>query len=187
MTDRSDDEAHLRERGLTQESVFRGNLLKIRVDTVCLPNGEMATREIVEHPGAAAMVPLDAQGHVVLVRQFRYACGRVTLEIPAGTLGWGETPEQAADRELIEEIGMKSARLELLGECMVAPGYSTERICIFLARDLAPEPGQTMPDEFLEVVQIPLQQAIAMAKDGRIKDAKSVIGLLWAEERLSKG
>lgn len=174
---------HLTERGLTQESVYRGKMLKIRVDTVALPNGEIAQREIVEHPGAVAMVPLTDDGKVVLVRQFRYPINRVTLEIPAGKLEWGEEPEATCARELAEETGLQAATLEKLTEVVVTPGYSNEKIALFKATGLQKIEAIADGDEFIDIVQMPLEEAIAMVQRGEIMDAKTVIALLW----LSRG
>ncbi len=174
----ADDFQHLRERGLTQESVFRGDVVKVRVDTVALPNGEICNREIVEHPGSVAIVAITSDEQLLLVRQFRYAIGRITLELPAGTCGFGEAPEDAARRELREEVGCEAGALEHLGEFYVAPGYGTEIIHMYLATGLT-EAGATDldSDEFLEPAKVSLEEAMAMVRDGRIIDAKSIIGL----------
>ncbi len=173
---------HLIERGLTQESIYRGKMLKVRVDTVALPNGEIAQREIVEHPGAVAMVPLTADGKVVLVRQFRYPINRVTLEIPAGKLEWGEEPEATCARELAEETGLQAATLEKLTEVVVTPGYSNEKIGIFKATGLTKIAALSEADEFIDIVELPLSEAIAMVQRGEIQDAKTVVALLWLSQ-----
>lgn len=173
------DFSHLIERGLTQESVYRGKQLKIRVDTVALPNGEIAQREIVEHPGAVAVIPLTEDGKVVLVRQFRYALNRVTLEIPAGKLEWGEELEATCARELAEETGLLAANFERLTEIVPTPGYSNERITIYKATGLTRTEAGGDADEFIEVVELPLAEALAMISRGEIADAKTLIGLLW--------
>ncbi|MBM3267637.1 MAG: NUDIX hydrolase [Candidatus Sericytochromatia bacterium] len=175
----ADEFGHLKERGLTQESVFRGDVVKVRVDTVALPNGEICSREIVEHPGSVAIVALTSDNQLLLVRQFRYAIGRITLELPAGTCAFGESPEDTARRELREEVGCEAGDLEELGEFYVAPGYGTELIRLFLATGLS-EAGTTNldADEFLEPAKVSLDEAMEMVRDGRIVDAKSIIGLL---------
>lgn len=173
---------HLIERGLTQESVYRGKVLKIRVDTVALPDGGIAQREIVEHPGAVAMVPLTEDGKVVLVRQFRYPINRVTLEIPAGKLEWGEEPEATCARELAEETCLTAAKLEPMTEIVPTPGYSNERIAIYKATGLSRVEAIADADEFIDVVELPLVEAIAMVKRGEITDAKTIVGLLWLSQ-----
>jgi ADP-ribose pyrophosphatase len=178
-TSLTDDYPYLRERGLTQESVYRGDYLKVRMDTVALPNGEVANREIVEHPGAIAVVPVDADGQVVLVRQYRYPIGEITLEIPAGKLEWGESPEVCTQREMAEEVGLKAAKLERLTEIVPAPGYSNERLVLFKATGLEAVEHASDPDEFLEVVRMPLKEALKLVKKGEITDAKTIIGLNW--------
>ncbi len=175
---------HLRERGLTQEAAFRGNLVKVRVDTVALPNGETAQREIVEHPGAVAVIPVTEDGRIVLVRQFRYPINRITLELPAGKLELGEEPDVTCLRELAEETGLKAAHLEKLTEFVVAPGYTTERITLYKATGLTPTTATLDEDEFVETVEVSFDEALAMVRDGRIFDAKTIIGLLWLD-RLS--
>ena len=172
---------HLRERGLTQEAAFRGNLVKVRVDTVALPNGETAQREIVEHPGAVAVVPMTDDGKVVLVRQFRYPINRITLELPAGKLELGEQPEATCMRELAEETGLKAEHLSKLTEFVVAPGYTTERITLYKATGLTPTTAALDEDEFVETVEVPFDEALAMVRDGRIFDAKTMIGLMWLD------
>jgi len=177
----TEEYTHLRERGLTQEAAFRGQLVKVRVDTVALPNGETAQREIVEHPGAVAVVPITADGRILLVRQFRYPINQFTLELPAGKLELGEKPEETCLRELAEETGFTASNLERLTEFVVTPGYSTERITLFKATGLASSPAPRDPDEFIESVEVTVEEALAMVRDGRIVDAKTIIGLLWLE------
>ncbi len=177
---------HLIERGLTQESIYRGQLLKLRVDTVALPNGETAQREIVEHPGAVAAVPVTEDDQVIMVRQFRYPINQITIEIPAGKLEFGEEPETALKRELAEETGLKAGKIQLLGEFYSAPGFSNEKILVYLVRELSPQviTEKTDSEEFLEPVKIPLDEALRMAADGRLRDAKTIIGLNWAKAAL---
>lgn len=179
----SQDYEHLRERGLTQERVFSGTILRIRVDTVALPNGEIANREIVEHPGAAAIVPLTTDGQVILVRQYRYAVGEVTLEIPAGKLEHAnEDVTETARRELQEETGCHSAELIYLGRMHPSPAILGEVLHLFVARDFGQGEANTDADEFLELVRVPLDEALAMIQRGEITDAKTVMGLLWIQQ-----
>jgi ADP-ribose pyrophosphatase len=176
----SPDYAHLRERGLTQEIVFKGHLLRIRVDTVALPNGEIANREIVEHPGAVAVVAVE-DGNVLMVRQFRYAINSLSLELPAGCLDKaGEEVEAAAARELSEETGYDADRLIYLGRIHSSPGFSSEVTHLLAAEGLkAARAAHTDADEFVDLVPVPLEQAYEMIHRGEITDAKTVAGLLW--------
>lgn len=177
------DDAHLRERGLTQEIVFRGNLLRIRLDTVALPNGEIANREIVDHPGAVAVVALTDDEQVVLVRQFRYAINALSLELPAGCLDVpGEEVATAARRELSEETGYVAARLDYLGRIHASPGFTSETTHLFVAQGLKAEPSMPNPDEFIELVTMPMADALALVRRGEIRDAKTIIGLLWTQQ-----
>ena len=178
----SEEYRHLRERGLTQESVFRGQYLRIRVDTVALPNGEMASREIVEHPGASAVLPLTADGRVVLVRQYRYPIDAITLEIPAGKLDPGEDVTAAARRELREETGCEADALIYLGRIHSAPGFTNEVLHLFAARDFRRGPAGNEPDEFVETVEVAYDDALAMVQRGEITDAKTIATLLWVRQ-----
>lgn len=168
------------EKTLTSELVYSGKLLKVYRDTAELISGRTACREVVRHPGAVVVVPVDGEGNVYLVRQFRYPCGRALLEVPAGKLEPGEDPFEAARRELSEEIGAQASRWTELGRLLPTPGFCDELQYVYLARDLTF--GDTHPDEdeFLETVRLPLEDAAAMAADGRLEDAKTVAALLRA-------
>jgi len=159
--------------------IYDGRVVSLRVDEVALPSGRTAVREIVEHRGAVAVVPLLPSGEVVLVRQYRAAAGETLLEIPAGTLEPGEAPEQALQRELAEEIGMRAGRVRRLGAFLPSPGVLTEVIHLYLAEELTPHRAEA-EEEDLEVVRLPLARARALVDRGEIRDAKSIIGLLLA-------
>lgn len=176
-------------RVVGSRTLFRGRLLALREDEVEFPNGRRIRFEVLEHPGAVAIVPVTTDGHVLLVRQFRAAMGADLLEVPAGTLEPGEAPEACARRELVEETGHAAARWEPLGRFYVAPGYTTEVIHLFLARDLRPAPagseGEDLRDEEdLRVEAVPLADARRRVETGEIRDAKSIIGILTACARL---
>jgi ADP-ribose pyrophosphatase len=149
-----------------------------------LPGGRRTTREVVEHNGAVAMIPVDADGNVILVSQYRHPVGETLLEIPAGRLEPGEDPGACAARELAEEIGQRPGRLEPLGAMYVAPGYSSELIHYFLARDFVPDAAIPDDDEIIESVRMPLVRAREMCRRGEMRDAKTVCGILLAAERL---
>lgn len=165
---------------------FRGRVLNLRVDTVELPTGKTSVREVAEHRGSVAMIPLDEQGSVTLVRQWRAAPGRMMLEIPAGTLEPDEAPEAGAPRELQEETGLTAGRLEFLVRFFPSPGVLTEEMFLYLARDLTIGQQHLMDDEDIEVVRLPLAEAIARIATGEIADAKTIIGLLLTREKVSK-
>jgi ADP-ribose pyrophosphatase len=171
------------ERCTKSDSVYRGRILNLRVDQVELDDGKSTVREVVEHRGAAAIVPV-LQDKVVLVRQFRYAAGSELLEIPAGTLEQGEDPEACAMRELEEETGYKCDKLRKMLECFMAPGYSTEKIHFYLARNLEPSKMRTEDDERITTEVIPITAAIEKIRKGEICDAKTVCGLYRAREIL---
>ncbi|MFN3929118.1 MAG: NUDIX domain-containing protein [Thermoflexus sp.] len=169
---------------LESRRIYEGRILNLRVDTVRLPSGGTAIREVVEHRGAVAIVPILDDGQVALVRQFRYAVGEVSLEIPAGTLEPGEDPLICARRELEEETGYQAARWERLGTIWPTPGYSTEEIVLFIARDLTPGPAQPEFDETLSVVTMSWSEIWTAIEEGRLRDAKSIVALTWAARRL---
>jgi ADP-ribose pyrophosphatase len=157
--------------------VYEGRVVSLRVEEVELPDGRRVQREIVEHRGAVAAVPV-LDGDVLLVRQYRPAVGRALLEIPAGTVEPGESLHACLQRELAEEIGMQAGRLRHLVTFYPSPGFLTEAVHVYLATDLVPRrlPGE---EEDLEVVRMPLASAQALVRAGEIVDSKSIIGLLW--------
>jgi ADP-ribose pyrophosphatase len=173
------------EKQVSSESIYQGRVVKLSVDTVQLPNGETSKRELITHPGAVAIVPLDAAGNIIMVRQYRYAAKKVLLELPAGTLNPGENPDLCADRELQEETGLKAGKLEKLGGIYVAPGYSTEYIHLYLATDLQESRLDMDEDEFIEVETVPLSTTFELIREGVINDGKSISGLMLARDRLS--
>lgn len=178
------DEA-LRETPFREEVVFRGRIINVEHWQVLLPNGREALREVVKHPGAAAIVPVDAEGFVTLVRQHRVAIDRMTWEIPAGKLNdASEDPFACAARELEEETGLRAERWELLTRVDTTPGFCTERIALYLARGLSQHQAHTDPDEFLRLKRIPLAQAARQVMAGELRDAKTALGLLMAWNRL---
>lgn len=167
------------------DRVYSGRIVQLRVDEVRLPDGRSAQREVVEHPGSVAVVALDADGAVVLVRQYRYPAGRALLEIPAGTRKPGENPLVCVTRELTEETGYTAGRIEHLIGFYVAPGFCTEYLDVYLATDLVPGVASPDEDEGIEVVRMPLDEAVARVDHGEICDGKSVIGLLVVARRMA--
>ena len=168
----------LSEKYLEGEEVFSGRLLKVHRDRVRLPDGSETLREYIRHPGAVAIVALLEDGSVVLERQFRYPHGRVFIELPAGKRDPGEDPAVTAKRELLEETGYVASEWRRLGIIHNAIAYSDEGIELWLARGLEQRAQKLEQGEFLEVFTLPLAQAQAMVRDGRITDAKTVAGLL---------
>lgn len=175
----------LREETIESKEVFSGRLIKLRVDTVRLPDGKEARREIVVHRGAVAAVPLLDGDRIVMVRQFRQAAREVLMEIPAGTLDAGEDPFACVARELGEEIGYTANKLTLMFRSYLAPGYSSEMLHTFLAEDLVKAEAHADADEFLEIVEIPMAEAVEKIVSGEIKDAKSICGILMAQRFLA--
>jgi ADP-ribose pyrophosphatase len=167
--------------------IFRGRVATLRVDEVRLPSGRIERREIVEHPGAAAIVPITDDGAVVLVRQYRKAIEDTLLEIPAGALEPGETPEQCAHRELAEEAGVRADSLVPLVAYVPSPGLLTEMISIFLARGLhlhaVPTPAE---EEGLRVERVPLLKIPSLIDAGQIRDGKTLVGLMLAMRALGR-
>jgi ADP-ribose pyrophosphatase len=172
------------ERVVESRVAYAGKIAKLRVDTVELSDGRHSQREIVEHEPVVAIVPIDANGDVILVRQFRLATGGVLLEVPAGGVDERESFEEAAQRELSEEVGLRAGTLAQLADFYPSPGFLTERIVAFLATDLTDAPGEADEDEDIVVVRMPLADAVAMVERGEIHDAKSIASLLLAERRL---
>jgi ADP-ribose pyrophosphatase len=167
-------------------TVFKGRVLTLNLERVRLPNGRVAELEIAHHPGGAAVVALDADGRVCLLRQFRHAAGGWITELPAGKLDGGEPPLECAQRELAEEAGVTAGRWDKLGEYFSSPGVFTEVIHLFLARDLAAAEARPEEHEVFEASWIPLEEAAALAAGGQLQDAKTLIGLLWARARLGR-
>jgi ADP-ribose pyrophosphatase len=165
---------------------FEGRLVRLRVEEVRLPSGRVATREIVEHRGAVAMVPVTDRNEVLLVRQYRRALDRWTLEIPAGTLEPGETVEECLGRELAEEVGVEAGRVDFLLTFFPSPGFLTEQVYLYLCTDLKPRPRPPGDEEVVQAVPVPLTEALHMI--GReIQDAKSILGILLAAKQRGVG
>jgi ADP-ribose pyrophosphatase len=170
---------------ISSEIAYRGRVFNVRHDVLQGANGRQIVYDTVVHNGAVTMIAVDAEGQILLVRQYRHSAGKRLLELPAGTLNDGESPEACAQRELREEVGMAPGSLTKLAEFFLAPGYSTERMWIFLARDLRPEKLAGDEDEDIEVERMTLAQCIAAIHSGEIEDAKTVVGIYLAQEHLA--
>lgn len=163
---------------LSSETVYTGRLFNVELDTIEMEGGIVAKREILKHPGAVCMVPVDNDGRLLLVTQYRHAAGRRLLELPAGTLEPGEEPLAAVARELQEEVGRFPGTIEALGGFYVAPGYTTEYIHLFACTHLKHSSLAGDEDEDIEIVPTTVPDALAAIDAGEICDAKSVIGIL---------
>ena len=159
---------------------FSGRVIQVSVESVRLPNGAIADLEIVRHPGGAAIVAIDAQQRVCLLRQFRHAANGWIWELPAGKIDNREPPMHTAQRELGEEAGMRAAQWRSLGEYLSSPGVFTEVIHLYLATDLIPTTQQPEEHEVFGVQWLPLSRALAMARNGEIRDGKTIVGLFRA-------
>ena len=159
---------------------FQGKLVNVRVDTVRMPGGRLTTREIVEHSPVVCVVPIDRDGNVVMVKQYRKAVESELLEVVAGGVEDGETPEEAALRELQEEVRFTAGRIRHLSSAWVAPGWCTEFMHIYLATDLRPSSLPADSDENISVVAIPIQTVSDLVASGEIRDLKSIASLLLA-------
>ena len=175
---------NMEEKTNSSKVVFKGSLLDVRKDKVTLPNGKIAAREWIKHPGAICCVPILPNKQIGLVRQYRYAVKKHMIEIPAGKLDQGEDPESCAKRELEEEIGFKANKISFLTNIHPAIGFANEKMWLYLAEDLKKTDQKLDSDEFLELVPTKLEDAIKMVWNGSITDVKTMIGLIWADKVL---
>lgn len=177
---------HLVETCISSEQIWKGKLLDVRRDVVCLPDGSEGVREYVTHPGAVVIIPVLPNGKLIFERQYRYPVGRVMLELPAGKIDPNEPPLLTAKRELIEEAGYTASDWQHLGTMHPTIGYANERIEIFMARDLTAL-GQNQLDEgeFLELLELSLDEAMDAVRQGDLTDGKTLSALLWAEKILT--
>ncbi|WP_100372575.1 NUDIX domain-containing protein [Bacillus sp. FJAT-45037] len=170
---------HLYEKTLQSSSIYKGRIIDLQVDEVELPNKKTSTREIVKHPGAVAIVPVTKEGKLILVRQFRKALEKTIIEIPAGKLDKGESPIDCAKRELAEETGYVASQLEFLISFYTSPGFADEIIYLYVATDLEAGEMNCDEDEFLDVLEVSLEEAEEMVKDERIHDAKTAYAIQY--------
>lgn len=174
-------------RLLDRRTAYRGSFLELVAERVELPGGQETELELVRHPGAAAVVPLTDDGDVVLLRQYRHATGGWLLEVPAGKLDAREAPEVCARRELEEETGLAARHLSALGRIWTSPGFTDEVIHLYVARGLEGSRQALQEDEILTVQRVAFPDAVDMAVQGEIEDAKSVCALLRAARHLAAG
>ena len=175
----------LEEKTIRSSYPFTGKIVKVRIDDVLLPDGKQGKREIVEHSGAVAIVPVLNNLDVLCIRQYRKAAGKTLLEVPAGIIEAGEKVEDCAQRELAEEIGFQSNKLVKLTAFFPSPGFSSEMIHLYLAQDLVKKEVEKPDDEFIFIESFPLSQALKKIQSGMIEDGKTIIGLLMALNKLN--
>jgi ADP-ribose pyrophosphatase len=171
---------------ISSEILMQGRAFKIRRDLLKTPDGGETKFDIIEHGGSVVILPVDADGNILFIRQYRHATGGDLLELPAGTRDGDEPYEECAAREIREETGMEAGMLENLGKFYLAPGYSTELMGVFLATNLKHNPLDPDADEFLSVEKMPVKSAISLAERGELPDAKSLAALLLARPHLEK-
>ena len=174
----------LTEKTRSSKCVFRGSFLDVIMDEVILPDGNTGTREWINHPGAICCIPVLENGNICLIQQYRYSVRKHMIELPAGKLDIGEKPKDCAKRELEEEIGYQTNNIKLLTVMYPAVGFTNEKMYLFIAKELKKTKINLDQDEFIQLVPKKLEEAIQMIWDGHISDAKTIIGLLWAERIL---
>jgi len=166
-------------RTISSKQIYAGHIINLRIDKVQLPSEQQTEREVVEHHGAVAIVALDSDGHILLVKQFRQAAGKELLEIPAGCIDLGETPEKTARRELQEETGFSSGKLAYLCGFYSAPSFTNEYLHIFLATELFPSQLIANDTAEINVIRMPLFELMGLINGGGIEDSKSIAALLY--------
>lgn len=169
---------------LSSTEIYKGKQVELIVDSI-KEHGRIHAREVVLHPGSAVILAVDSNQTVFLVRQYRHATRKYLLELPAGSLEPGERPEDTAVRELEEEVGLRAQNLEKLSEFFVSPGFLQEKMWLFLATELTQVEQRLEDDEFLEIIRLPLAEALERVMSGEIQDAKTIIGLVFAASRIN--
>lgn len=169
---------------LESKTIYRGRVFSLRLDQVRMPNGNQTQVDIIDHPPAVTLVPVDAENNIWFIRQYRHPIGGEILELPAGVIEANEPPDECARREIREETGMSAGNIQPIGAFYQVPGYSTEYLYIYLAWDLKPDPLPGDEDEFISVERIPIDRAYRMAENGEIPDSKTLAALLLAAPHL---
>ena len=177
--------SELKESTISSKKVYEGSFLDVRKDIVNLPDGNTSTREWINHPGAACIIPVLSDGRLALIKQYRYPVKSIMIELPAGKLDPGEDPEECAVRELEEEIGYSAGKLTFVSKIHPAIGFANEEMWIFLAENLIKSQKNTDRDEFVELIPTSIKDSVKMVWNGTITDVKTIIGILWAERLLS--
>ncbi len=177
------DYCELQEKKVESNTVYQGKIVNLHVDQVELPSGNISVREVVEHPGSAGIIPIDNDGKVILIRQFRYPVGEVLWEIPAGKLDPGESPKDCARRELEEETSYLAGRLEKIVSFYTSPGFSSEILHLFLGMDLTPGTGRPDEDENIKTYRLSREAVETLMENGEIRDAKTLLALVTVISR----
>lgn len=172
------------EQTIKSDKVYQGKIINLRIDTVELPDQKYSKREIIEHPGAVAVIPITEDNKIVMVKQFRKSVEEYLLEVPAGKLEIGEEPLECAKRELLEETGYKSNNLEYLFKFYTSPGFCNETISIFVAKDLVMDIAQPDEDEYIEIEKYEIDELIEKISKEEIKDAKTITSILYIKNFL---
>jgi ADP-ribose pyrophosphatase len=174
------------EKTMKSEKIYEGKIVNLRIDTVELPDKKYSKREIVEHPGSVGIIPITNDGYMVLVKQFRKPVEKTLIEIPAGKIEINEEPRETALRELQEETGHISNKMEYLFEFYTSPGFSNEKMYMFLATDLSQVEANPEDDEYIEIVKIKIEDLIDMVNRGEINDSKTIVGIFYAEKYINQ-
>lgn len=172
------------EKTISRQQVYKGNIINVERLTVELPNGKEATRDLVTHPGASVVIPIDEKGRLYMVRQYRKPLGKVSLELPAGKLDAGEEPSACASRELKEETGLKAKVVKHIASIHTTPGFCNEVLHMFVATGLEEGEACADEDEFISSESYDINELVSMILTGKITDAKSMIGILLADKIL---
>ncbi|CCQ93189.1 ADP-ribose pyrophosphatase [[Clostridium] ultunense Esp] len=174
------------EKTMKSEKIYEGKIVNLRIDTVELPDKKYSKREIVEHPGSVGIIPVTEDGSIVLVEQFRKPVEKALLEIPAGKIEINEEPKETALRELVEETGYIANKMEYISEFYTSPGFSDEKIYLFLATELEFEKENPGDDEYIEIKKIKIEDLINMINRGEIIDSKTIISIFYAEKYINQ-
>ena len=166
--------------------IYRGKKIDLALQRVHMTDGSWKDREVVVHRGAVALVPMVDADHVCLLKNYRYSTNEALIEVPAGTIDIGEAPESTASRELAEETGYRAGRITKVSEWWVSPGVFTERMYLYLCEDLTPGATDHQPDEHIEPMVVPWDEAVRMVYDGRIHDAKTIVALVLCDHQRMK-
>lgn len=178
-------EKDLKEKTISTERIYDGKMINLRVDTVELPNKKESKRETVEHPGAVAVIAINDENEILMIKQFRYAIQEIIWEIPAGKLEKGENPDDSAERELVEETGYKAKDIKQIARFYTTPGFTDEVMYLYIAKDLIYDKQNLDEDEFVIVEKIHINNAVEMIYQGRIIDSKTIIGILMAKDLIT--